>query len=62
MSEYKVGIVGCGGIARVHVKAYQATENTEIVCCADISEEAVNKFGEEFGIPGNARYQQQWIH
>jgi len=56
MSEYKVGIVGCGDIARAHAKAYQATENTEVVCCADIKEEAVNRFGEEFGIPENARY------
>jgi predicted dehydrogenase len=56
MSEYRVGIVGCGGISRVHAKAYQSTENTEIVCCADIKEEAVNKFGEEFNVPENARY------
>jgi len=56
MSEYKVGIVGCGGISRVHAKAYQMTENTEMVCCADIKEEAANKFGEEFGIPESARY------
>ncbi|MFC1717276.1 Gfo/Idh/MocA family protein [Candidatus Poribacteria bacterium] len=56
MSEYRVGMVGCGGISRVHAKAYQATENTEIVCCADINPQAVNKFGEEFSIPENARY------
>jgi len=56
MSEYRVGIVGCGGISRVHARAYKAIENTEIVCCADIKEEAVNKFGEELNIPENARY------
>ncbi len=56
MSEYRVGIVGCGGISRMHASAYQATEGTEIVCCADIKEEAVNKFGEEFNIPERARY------
>lgn len=56
MSEYRVGIVGCGGISRAHAKAYQSAGNTEIVCCADIKEEAVSKFGEEFNIPENARY------
>jgi UDP-N-acetyl-2-amino-2-deoxyglucuronate dehydrogenase len=56
MSKYRVGIVGCGGISRVHAKAYQSTEDTEIVCCADIKEEAVSKFGEEFNIPESARY------
>jgi UDP-N-acetyl-2-amino-2-deoxyglucuronate dehydrogenase len=56
MAEYRVGIVGCGGISRVHAKAYQSTSNTEIVCCADIKEEAVSKFGEEFNIPESSRY------
>jgi UDP-N-acetyl-2-amino-2-deoxyglucuronate dehydrogenase len=56
MSEYRVGIVGCGGISRVHARAYQIAGNTEIVCCADIKEEAVDKFGAEFDIPENARY------
>ena len=56
MAKYRVGIVGCGGIARVHAKAYQSTEDTEIVCCADINEEALNKFGEEFNIPEKSRY------
>ena len=56
MSEYRVGMVGCGGISRVHAKAYQVTENTEMVCCADINAEAVSKFGEEFDIPESARY------
>lgn len=56
MSKYRVGIVGCGGISRVHAVAYQATENTEIVCCADIKPEAVSKFGEEFNIPERSQY------
>lgn len=56
MSKYRVGVVGCGGISRVHARAYNATEGTEIVCCADIKEEAANKFGEELGIPENSRY------
>lgn len=56
MAKYRVGIVGCGGISRVHAKAYQVTEETEIVCCSDIKKEAVDKFGEEFNIPEGARY------
>ncbi len=56
MSEYRVGMVGCGGISRVHASAYKSTKNTEIVCCADIKEGAVNKFGEEFNIPESSRY------
>lgn len=56
MPEYKVGIVGCGGISRVHANAYKATENTEIICCADINAAAANKLGEELNIPESSRY------
>jgi len=56
MANYRVGIVGCGGIARVHAQAYQQEKRTEIVCCADIKEDAVQKFGGEFGIPESSCY------
>jgi len=56
MSKYRVGIAGCGGISRMHAQSYKSTEETEIVCCADINPEAVNKFGEEIGIPESSRY------
>ncbi|HGE69490.1 TPA: Gfo/Idh/MocA family oxidoreductase, partial [Candidatus Poribacteria bacterium] len=56
MANYKVGIIGCGGIARVHAQAYQQDKDTEVVCCSDIREEAIAKFGDEFNIPQSSRY------
>jgi UDP-N-acetyl-2-amino-2-deoxyglucuronate dehydrogenase len=56
MANYRVGIVGCGGISRVHAQAYQQEKRTEIVCCADIKEDAAQKFGGEFDIPESSCY------
>jgi len=56
MAKYRVGVVGCGGISRVHAHSYLAEESTEIVCCSDIKKEAADKFGEEFKIPEKSCY------
>jgi predicted dehydrogenase len=56
MAEYRIGMVGCGGISRAHARAYLSTGRAKIVCCSDIKEEAVSKFGEEFDVPEVSRY------
>lgn len=50
MTRYRVAIIGCGGIARAHMGAYKEVPQTEVVAGADLSEEALKKFGEEVGI------------
>ncbi|MCJ8328695.1 MAG: Gfo/Idh/MocA family oxidoreductase [Lentisphaeria bacterium] len=44
----KIGIVGCGGIARAHVNAYQAN-NAELVAFYDSFAESAKSFSEELG-------------
>jgi predicted dehydrogenase len=56
MAKYKVGIVGCGGISRVHAQSYLKEESTEIVCCSDINPNSAKKFSGEFGIPEKSCY------
>jgi len=46
----KVGIIGCGGIARTHAKGYLGLPSTKLVAVADINPEALRKFGEEFPV------------
>lgn len=48
--KYRVGIIGCGGIARLHVLGYQGVEEVEIVAIADPVEDALNNFGESYNI------------
>lgn len=49
MSKVKVGFVGVGGIATVHLKNVANNEDAEIVAVCDISEENAKKQGEAFG-------------
>lgn len=60
-SVYRVGIIGCGGISRAHARGYKAVPRTEIVAAADIKEEAVKKFGEEFGVSKQYTDYQQML-
>ncbi len=47
---YKVGVIGCGGISRMHANWYRDEPRTKIVAAADISEAQVNKFGDEYRV------------
>ena len=51
MTTYRVGIVGCGGIARSHMDGYLRVDNAEVVAAADPIEGAREGFCEDFGIP-----------
>ncbi|MBD3184315.1 hypothetical protein GF312_18675 [Candidatus Poribacteria bacterium] len=44
----KVGIIGCGGISRMHAGWYKNYSRTQMVACADINKENAEKFAEEF--------------
>jgi predicted dehydrogenase len=46
----KVGIIGTGGIARVHMNGWKKIKDAEVVSICDVDIERAKKFGEEFGI------------
>ena len=48
--HYRVGIVGTGAIARHHGRACDELECVELCAICDISEEALNRYGEQFGV------------
>lgn len=48
---YRVAIIGCGGIARTHAQGWKTIAACELVAAADIRQESVDKFADEFGIP-----------
>lgn len=52
--KYRAGIVGCGGIARSHARAYQRHEKVNLVAAADLNPEALKKFSDQFSI--SAKY------
>lgn len=47
--KHRVGVIGCGGMARNHVRGYLASGRFEVVALADLNEEAMEGFDTEFG-------------
>lgn len=47
--EYKVGIVGCGGIARVHAQSLKKLPGINLAAFADIRPERSAAFAQEYG-------------
>ena len=49
MKTYRVGLVGCGGIAQVHGAVLQELPGVELIACADIRPERARDFAEKYG-------------
>ena len=47
---YRVGIIGCGGISRMHANWYKAEPRTQMVAIADVSQQQLDKFAQEYQI------------
>jgi len=56
MAAYRVGIIACGSIARLHARGWQAAPDVEIAALADTNADALKDFGESFGVPPEHRY------
>ena len=50
MKTYRVGVIGVGGVSRLHTDAYMALPNIELVAAADVSEEALAGFTKKYEI------------
>lgn len=46
----KVGMIGAGGIGRVHMETFAKTEGAEIVAVTDVNREAAEKAAKDYGI------------
>ncbi|HEX4213611.1 MAG TPA: Gfo/Idh/MocA family oxidoreductase [Candidatus Dormibacteraeota bacterium] len=52
MSEkVRIGLVGCGGIARRHADGLSALPEAEFVACCDVVEERAKKMAEDHNVP-----------
>jgi predicted dehydrogenase len=46
----KVAVIGVGGIARVHMPGWAASEHAEVVAGCDINEAVLQRWGEEHNV------------
>ncbi|MFV8827921.1 Gfo/Idh/MocA family protein [Alkalihalobacterium sp. APHAB7] len=59
MSKIRVGIIGCGSIAKHrHMPEYTNNEHTEIVAVCDIVEERAQEFGEKYEATAYTNYEE----
>ena len=50
MTQYKVGVIGCGNRGRRHAEGYQASAQVAIAACADPVEASRASFAEDFAV------------
>lgn len=50
-NEYRIAIIGCGGIARSHATGYQRNPRTKLVACMDINPANMEKIKTDFNVP-----------
>ena len=50
MAAFKAGVIGCGGRGRAHARGYAASEEVNLVACADPVAESRQEFVEAFGV------------
>ncbi len=50
MKKLRIGLVGAGNIANVHLNAYKKHDNAEIAAICDINEKALNKTADKYDI------------
>ena len=55
-TTYRVGLVGTGGIARAHGRACQEAPSAELAAICDVSKDALDRFGEQFGVAPENQY------
>ncbi|MBV9469495.1 MAG: Gfo/Idh/MocA family oxidoreductase [Abitibacteriaceae bacterium] len=48
MADFRVGLLGCGGIANAHAKNLQALESTDIVAVCDVAAERAADFNQRY--------------
>ncbi|WP_062050222.1 Gfo/Idh/MocA family protein [Bacillus sp. JCM 19034] len=59
MSKVKVGIIGCGSIAKYrHIPEFANNEQAEIVAVCDIVEDRVNEFAQSYGAKAYTNYEE----
>lgn len=59
MSPLKVGVIGCGSIAKYrHLPEYAANKHVEIVAVCDIVEERVGEFAKEYNVKAYTNYEE----
>ncbi|WP_029192543.1 Gfo/Idh/MocA family protein [Paenibacillus harenae] len=56
MTNFRIGLIGLGGMAQEHIRWMKAEGRFEITAVSDVTEEALLQVGEQLGITPDKRY------
>jgi predicted dehydrogenase len=56
LSIVRMGVIGVGGIANVHMKGIMKSDNMQLAAIADLNEDFLDKYGSLYQIPAEHRY------
>ncbi|NJS13291.1 MAG: Gfo/Idh/MocA family oxidoreductase [Sphingopyxis sp.] len=57
-NKMRVGIVGVGGVGKIHLDAYRSAGEIEVVAAADIADTPLRELGLEYGFTAYASYEE----
>ncbi|MDA1190851.1 MAG: Gfo/Idh/MocA family oxidoreductase, partial [Candidatus Poribacteria bacterium] len=49
-TKYRAAVIGCGNMSHSHATQYHQFEDVELVACSDISDEALGRYKERYGV------------
>ncbi|MDP2905984.1 MAG: Gfo/Idh/MocA family oxidoreductase [Candidatus Omnitrophota bacterium] len=58
MKKWRVGLIGCGRISKIHTSVYPALSSVELVAVCDIIEDRARSYADKFGCPAYLDYKQ----
>jgi len=58
MEKVRIGVVGCGGMGREHIKNIKELPEAQLACVSDANPETAKRIGGENGVPCFDDYQQ----
>lgn len=61
MEDYKIGIIGCGGIAREHARAYGKINNVKVIAGAELDTDKRENFAKDFGLQSSYENYQEML-
>jgi len=61
MEAYRVGIIGCGGIAREHARAYGKISNMKVISGAELDPDRRENFARDFGLQSSYKDYQEML-
>jgi predicted dehydrogenase len=57
MKKLRVGLIGLGGVAELHLEAYREVDQIEVIAGAELQKDRLNQMAAKWGIKGYTRYE-----